>query len=430
MKRHSHMPWTSPAAALVASAAMVLLSALCHAGPRVWVPCTQYTLPEPQNLPPLMVKADGTRVSSVQDWERTRRPEILDFATKNIYGERPVGRPDGLAFEPAGPDRPFPGIGAVRKRARISFRGPRRPWSFEATIFLPSAAKGPVPVFVLVLLEGWESKVDLDLANPMPFLPVASIVSRGYAVAVYRTEEIAGDEYHPFFAADGTVVLQDPDFTNGVYTCWAERRGERSWGAIDAWAWGASRVMDWLETLPEVDARHVAVIGHSRGGKMALWAAATDTRFAMACVNNSGCCGAKLNHAAVPMSETIQQDNDNNPHWFCRAYRQFNGRDMFIPFDQHWIAALVAPRLLYIASGSTDIPSGPWGEFLTARHASEAWELYGVKGLVEDHPYRTMSPFHEGRVGYHLREGPHALAEYDWQRYMDFADRHGWRGGR
>ena len=428
--KYANAPVAAPASALFVSAAAAMLSALCHAGPGMRVPCSQYTQPEPQNLPPLMVKSDGSKVASVEDWERTRRPEILDFAVKNIYGERPVERPEGLAFEQSGPDRAFPGIGAVRKSARISFRGPRRPWSFGATLFLPAAAKKPVPAFVLVSLEAWRTKLDLDLEKPMPFLPVSNIVARGYAVAVYKTEEIADDEYYPFFKDDGTAALHDPDFTNGVYTCWAERRTERSWGAINAWSWGASRVLDWLETLPEVDARHVAVIGHSRGGKMAHWTAAFDTRFAMACVNNSGCCGAKLNHAAVPMSETIQVDNDNNPHWFCRAYRQFNGRDMLIPYDQHWIAALVAPRLLYIASGSYDIPAGPWGEFLTARHASEAWELYGLKGLVEDHPYRATSPFHGGYVGYHLRQGPHALAEYDWERYMDFADRHGWRGGR
>ena len=116
--------------------------------------------------------------------------------------------------------------------------------------------------------------------------------------------------------------------------------------------------MDWIETEPLIDASHVAVVGHSRGGKTSLWAAATDTRFAMACVNDSGCCGAKLNHVAVPCSETIQQDNNNNPHWFSRAYRQFNGRDAHIPYDQHWIAALVAPRLLYIASASLDHGAG------------------------------------------------------------------------
>ena len=124
------------------------------------------------------------------------------------------------------------------------------------------------------------------------------------------------------------------------------------------------------------------------------------------------------------MSETIRQDNNNNPHWFCRAFRQFNGRDFVLPYDQHWLAALVAPRLLYIASASGDAGAGPWGEFLTARHASPVWTLYGKDGLVEDGPYRIEVPFHVGRVGYHLRKGDHDLTLYDWSRFMDFADRH------
>ena len=256
------------------------------------------------------------------------------------------------------------------------------------------------------------------------FFPVEEIVRRGYAAAVFKNTELASDAYFPTYAADGTAVIQDPPFTNDVYACWAPERTRESWGAISVWAWGASRVLDWLETMPEVDAKRVAVVGHSRGGKTSLWAVASDSRFAMACVNDSGCCGAKLNHVAVSMSETIQQDNNNNPHWFARSYRQFDGRDAWLPYDQHWIAALIAPRLLCIASASNDTGAGPWGEFLTARYASPAWELYGKKGLVEDRPYAIGRAFQEGSVGYHLRPGGHDLAQYDWDRYLDFADRH------
>ena len=176
-----------------------------------------------------------------------------------------------------------------------------------------------------------------------------------------------------------------------------------------------------------MDAKRVAVIGHSRGGKTSLWAAASDSRFAMACVNDSGCCGAKLNHVAVPLSETIQEDNDYNPHWFARSYRQFNGRDHVLPYDQHWIAALVAPRLLCIASASEDFGAGPWGEFLTARYASPAWELYGQRGLVAPDGFpKVGEDLQEGSVSFHLRKGSHDLLAYDWKRFLDFAAKHGW----
>ena len=412
--------------------AFALFSAVEAAGGVESVPGSVYAQPEPVNLPPLMRMATGDEVRTVSDWERVRRPEILKFATENIYGVRPVERPADLLFEAIEPERAFPEVKAVRRRARASFSGPRGKWSFEMTLFLPAAASSsaPVPAFVLICNRALEVFADVDLKVKSEFFPVAEVVARGYAIALFKNTHLALDDYHPYYAADGSLVIQDPPFTNGFYACWSAARTERSWGAISVWAWGASRVLDWLETMDDIDSRHVAVVGHSRGGKTSLWAAASDPRFAMACVNDSGCCGAKLNHAAVPCSETIQQDNNNNPNWFCREFRKFNGRDAYLPFDQHWMAALVAPRLLYIASAAYDYASGPWGEFLTARHASPAWELYGCRGLVEDHPYRIASPFHVGSIGYHLRDGVHDLNLYDWNCYMDFADRHGWRSTR
>jgi hypothetical protein len=385
------------------------------------VPYSMVEQVDPVNLPDVMLCQDGSRVKNVEQWETRRRPELLDFFTRNVYGIRPVERPDDIRFTPVAPEIVFPG-NIRRKQVRVEFSGPLKKWSFEILAFLPESAK-PVPSFVLICNESRESHMDPELRNDSDFWPVRAIVKRGYAAVAFKTTQLASDQYYPYFE-NGEAKLQDPDFTNDVYSCFAPRREYRSWSAISAWAWGASRVLDWIETDSAFDAAKVAVIGHSRAGKTALWAAASDSRFAMACVNDSGCCGAKLNHAAVCMSETIALDNAVNPHWFCRAYRQFNGKDHVLPYDQHWIAALIAPRLLYIASGSQDIHAGPWGEFLTARHASPAWELYGKKGLVEDGAYKIETPFHAGRVGYHLRNGKHALAPYDWHRYMDFADRH------
>lgn len=385
------------------------------------VPYSMVEQVDPVNLPDLMRCFDGSPVKDAKKWEETRRPELLDFFTRNVYGIRPVEKPADIRFTPEAPDAVLEG-GIVRKRVRVDFSGPRGKWSFGILAFLPQSGK-PVPSFVLICNASRVSHMDPELKTDSEFWPVRRIVKRGYAAVAFKTSEIASDSYPPYFE-NGEARIRDPDFTNDVYACFAPRREYRSWSSVSAWAWGASRVLDWIETDSAFDASRVAVIGHSRAGKTALWAAASDDRFAMACVNNSGCCGAKLNHAAVCMSETIALDNNVNPHWFCRAYREFNGKDHVLPFDQHWIAALIAPRLLYIASGSRDIPAGPWGEFLTARYASPAWELYGRKGLVEDGPYKTETPFHGGRVGYHLRNGQHALAPYDWERYMDFADRH------
>ena len=401
--------------------ASMLIVAACELFAAGGVPYSMIEQVDPVNLPELMRCSDGSTVKNVEDWERKRRPELLDFFERNVYGVRPVGRPDDLRFVSASPDAVLDG-NIRRKMVRAEFSGPLGKWSFGILAFLPESEK-PVPSFLLICNASRVQEMDPDLRRNSQFWPVREIVKRGYAAVAFKTPEIAYDEYYPYLE-NGESRVQDPDFTNDVYACFSPRRGYRTWGAISAWAWGASRVLDWIETDSAFDASKVAVIGHSRAGKTALWAAASDSRFAMTCVNNSGCCGAKLNHAAVCLSETIALDNNVNPHWFCRAYRQFNGKDHVLPFDQHWIAALVAPRLLYIASGSRDLGAGPWGEFLTARHASPAWELYGEKGLVEDGPYKENSPFQAGRVGYHLRSGKHALTPYDWHRYMDFADRH------
>lgn len=404
------------------SAAIVLVAIV----KAVSVPNTMYDHSDPVDLPKLLEGRDGRRIATAEDWEKVRRPEILDFFTCNVYGIRPVERPNDLRFESIGEDLDMPGIDAIRKRVRISFSGARGAWGFDACVFVPrSASSGkPVPAFLLICNRSMARFADIDRKRRTEFFPVEEMLRRGYAAAVFRNTDLAKDDYHPYFSANGVAVIQDPPFTNGFYACWAKERTETSWGAISVWAWGASRVLDWLETVPGIDSRRVVVVGHSRGGKTALWAGATDRRFALVCANDSGCCGAKLNHVAVSMSETIRQDNNNNPHWFCRAFRQFNGRDFVLPYDQHWLAALVAPRLLYIASASGDAGAGPWGEFLTARHASPAWTLYGKDGLVEDGPYRIEVPFHVGRVGYHLRKGGHDLTLYDWSRFMDFADRH------
>ncbi len=98
-----------------------------------------------------------------------------------------------------------------------------------------------------------------------------------------------------------------------------------------------------------------------------------------------------------------------------------------MPFDQHQLLALVAPRLLCVASASDDHWCGQLGEWWAAKLASPAWELYGKKGLVADKWPAPGNPQQEGRISYHVRKGPHFLDRYDWNRYMDFADRHGWK---
>ena len=378
-------------------------------------PKVQAANPEPRDVPALMVTKAGDKVTDVATWEKVRRPELLDVFLENEYGRRPVERPDTLAFETAEPDKPMMDGKAIRKRVRASWKGPYGSQSFVFTAFIPVSAKErPAPGFILICNRPAAANIDPERVQRSEFWPAEEIVARGYAALAFWNGDVAPDN-------------AKSNCTQGVHACWAKERTANSWGALSAWAWGASRVLDWVETEPLLDAKHFGVVGHSRGGKTALLAGVTDTRFAMACVNDSGCSGAKLNHIDLPKSESIARISKVFPHWFCLNYRNFAGKEFEMDFDQHMMVALMAPRAVAIASASKDHWAGQRGEYASALLASPAWELYGKRGLVSDGFPNPNEARQDGTVSYHLREGVHNLTLHDWNRYMDFADRLGWR---
>ena len=374
----------------------------------------------PECVPELMRMADGRPVETREMWEKERRPELLKIFTERMYGVRPEEKPRSLKFKTLSPDRSILGGAGVSRKVRATYEGTKGTNSFDFTLYLPSSAsaKAPVPAFVMICLrkETAESDPESDVELREQW-PVAEILRRGYATAGFHKDQLSPDMDHANLL--------------GVFSVYEEMKPYRSnsrWGTLSAWAWGASRVMDYLETVPEIDSGHVAVVGHSRGGKTALLTGVTDTRFAMACSNDSGCGGAKLNHMRLGNSEHFSQIVRTFPYWFCPDFTLCVNRDDQIDFDQHEFIALIAPRLVCVASASEDAWAGPRGEFESARLASPAWKLYGLEGLGDDAAFpapggRVM----KGCIEYHLREGKHRITDYDWGRYMDFADFHGWR---
>lgn len=380
------------------------------------ITATADVMPVPKNVPELMRTFSGAEVKTREEWEKVRAPELLAKFEKEEYGRRPAAACERsrISFE-VYDDRPAMGGKAVRKLVRCRYKGPNGEFVFPFTAYIPKSAK-PVPAFILAA-NIKRSTIDGDGALGSEFWPVEEIVSRGYATAAFRVDFVAADK-------------KGAGFSQGIFPA-VQLEGERndeSWATLSAWAWADSRLLDWMETEPLIDARRVGVVGHSRGGKTAILAGVTDRRFAMICSNDSGCSGAKLNHIALPRSEHISNILKNFPYWFCANYRKYAGKEMDMDFDQHELLALIAPRLLCVASATNDDWAGQLGEWYAAKLASPAWELYGKKGLVADKWPEPEKPQQEGCVSYHLRTGKHFLDSYDWKCYMDFADRHGWRG--
>ena len=371
---------------------------------------------QPENVPELMTTFGGEKVSTLEQWETIRAPELLKEFTNEEYGKRPVERPSALAFEKAEPDKVMMDGKAIRKRIRVMYAGPYGGGTFTFTAFIPRQEK-PAPAFLLICNRKPDENIDPERQVKSGFWPAEEIVARGYAAIAFWNGDIAPD--------------YDTGNRVGVFAAFENvsipYRPKNAWGTLSAWAWGASRVMDWIETELLLDAKHVAVVGHSRGGKTALVAGVYDKRFAMSCSNDSGCSGAKLNHMDLPKSEHLHQIAARFPYWFCLNYISHVNAETIWRVDQHEFIALIAPRLVCIASASEDDWAGQEAEYYAGLLASPAWELYGKKGLVANGFPAPETPLQEGCISYHLRTGQHNLTPYDWNCYMDFADRHGWR---
>jgi hypothetical protein len=357
-------------------------------------------------LPDLLTSADGTRVTSARTWKASRRAEILELFRKHVYGRSP-GRPDKQTFEVIEVDANALDGRATLKRVRVTVTGPKGQLSTTMSIFLPNSVKKPVPVFLL-LSHRDPGSTDWTRKIKRPFWPVEQIIARGYGTAAIQVTDFAPDR------RDG--------WKHGVHTIFDDPGSGDGWGTLAAWAWTGSRAMDYFETDDDIDSTQVAVVGQSRGGKTALWAGARDERFAMAVSNCSGCGGAALSRRRF--GETVERINTNFPHWFCDNFNNYNDTEDKLPVDQHMLIALMAPRLAYVASAEDDLWADPMGEFLAAKHAGEAYRLFGLKGLDAENIPPIENPVHTGRIGHHIHAGKHDLIEYDWQRFTDFADRH------
>ena len=362
---------------------------------------------EEARVPPYVLPDLNGAATTKSAWRR-RRLEILDLFRKHVYGRSP-GRPPHLRFQVVEENSRAMHGAATLKRIAVRSGRAGREHSFELIVFLPNSLTKPAPLF-LFLNNRSPGNTDFTRVERSGFWPAEEVIARGYGIAALQVSQLAPDDDGRF--RDGVIGLYDagPTKPPAGYT----------WGALAAWAWGASRAMDYFANDPRIDAKRVAVVGHSRGGKAALWAGAEDERFALVVSNESGEGGAALSRRQF--GETVGQINKTFPHWFAEAYKGYNTRENDLPTDQHMLLALVAPRALYVASADEDLWSDPRGEFLSLAHSSPAYALWGDPPIrAEDMPPLDR-PLVRGRRGYHIRTGGHDLAKYDWERFLDFAD--------
>jgi hypothetical protein len=383
-----------------------------------------YTLPDPLRF------EDGSPVKAPEDWPK-RRTELLRLFEDHVYGRTPVGRPGAMRFEPRKKIEGFLDGKAVLEEVRIHFsKTPDGPFLDLLVVKPAKLPEGGAPAFIglnftgnhgvhpsteITLSQVWmrESNDPGRKGNVVEYR--ATEASRGNQASRWPLGKIveAGCALATFYYGDIDPDFDD-GFANGVHALFG-KPGPEEWGSIGAWAWGASRALDYLESDPSIDQGRVAVLGHSRLGKTALWAGAQDERFAMVVSNNSGCGGAALSRRRY--GERVGRINTSFPHWFSDAFPQYNENEAALPVDQHQLVALVAPRLVYVASAVEDRWADPKGEFLSAKHAGPVYELLGKKGVgVEEMP-GLNEPVGES-VRYHIRSGKHDVTDYDWDQYL------------
>lgn len=365
---------------------------------------------------------------SLKEWKKVHRPAIMDFFLTDVYGHYPQKQVTPR-FELLEQSDKALGGKAIRKQVAIHLDG--MPTPILLLIYQPAGVKGKVPAFVGMNFKGnHQVNIDPEIIisdNAPKGKDLGTDAPRGAASSRWPLEEIVGAGYAVATIYRGDV---DPDhddgFKNGIhplfYRAGQTKPDAEEWGTIGAWAWGLSRVMDYLEQDKSIDHKRVAVIGHSRLGKTALWAGATDERFAIAISNDSGCGGAALSVRKV--GETVAKINKSFPHWFCDNYNKYNDNEEALLVDQQGLIALIAPRPVYVASATEDEWADPEGEFLSALYASPVYELYGKKGLAVSSMPKPEQPSIEGYVGYHIRTGKHDITLYDWQQYIKFANQH------
>ena len=380
-----------------------------------------YTLPDPLRF------ADGRPVLTAKDWTNKRRPEIIQLFEENQFGRSP-GRPEGMRFDVSEKETPvFEGKG-IRKQITIRFAPDESGPKMDLLLYLPARTETPVPVLLNIsftansatvddpgVKEGliWgknKTRVPAKEGFALPKVDVPSLLNASFGFATVYYGDI------------------EPDFEGGrqygvrsLYLKPGQATPADTWGAIGAWGWGLSRILDYLQTERNVDSSRVALFGASRLGKAALWAGASDTRFAavIACCSGEG--GASISRRDY--GETVANLNSHFPYWFCANYAKFAHNVDQLPVDANMLLALMAPRPLLLQTGDKDLWGDPKGEFLAAVDAGRVYRLLGKQDLGTSVWPPAGTPILQ-TLGYYMHAGGHGPLPADWNIFLTFLRMH------
>ena len=397
--------------------------------------------PQP-DLPNPLVALDGHVITTSAQWFNERRPELKALFGHYMYGPIPP-KPASMQIAKRGDYQDFLDNQATLKLRTLQI-GPGNGPRIDLILVIPNLRDGPAPVFLAMnfcgnhalttdlrvpLAQTWlgnncinctnNSATEAARGTQVADWPLAEIVRRGYALAVFYNGDVDSDRAQASTGLYAWLNENDPAQNNPTNR-----------GTIAAWAWGFQRCVDYLVTDPDVDARHIASLGHSRNGKTALLAAAFDDRIAMAFPHQAGCGGTAPSRGKT--GESVKVINDHFPHWFNAEFKKFNDLPERLPFDQNCLVALCAPRPVLFSAAQDDQWANPAGQFQVLQAADSVYHLLGVQGLTELHrgvstPIGSQSPptgqLIGGRLGYYLREGKHSMGRDDWRVFLDFADK-------
>lgn len=389
-------------------------------------------LPSSRQLPDPLTCLDGTRVTSRELWETKRKPELKRLFQHYMYGYfPPPPKPEAVRFTVERQDEKYFGGKATKKEVTIRF-GPEGTPPMRLLVVLPNDRK-PAPVFVGPNFNGNHAVLnDPQIALPAAWMREgrgvennrATDAGRGKDVGVWNIEHVVGRGYAVATFYCGDLDPDKPDPADGVhphfYKPGQTAPAEHDWATIAAWAYGIHRAVDYLVQDPAIDPGRVAVVGHSRLGKTALLAAAFDDRIDLVIPLQAGCGGTAPSRGTI--GESVRQINDRFPHWFNATFKQFNEHPDRLPFDQHCLIALCAPRPVLLPNAVEDQWANPAGQFEMLKAAEPVYKLLGTEGCAAEKMPETGKLI-DSRLGYWIRPGKHAMTKADWDVFIAFADK-------